>query len=131
MAGYPALLVDADTAANANFSIRATSRALNEKNNGVNYNPATAPHSELGADNDTSDIYRSEIDGLVAVRNDLTFQNTPLIRGQVIVGHDLSNSSGTFEVEYQPDSLLNPPPGFLGPFTYSRRPGSAAKAVLP
>ena len=105
--------------------------ALNEKENSTNFNPAAAPHSELSSDNDTNDIYRSEIQGLIAIENDLAFQNAPLVRGQVIVGHDIANSSGALEVEFQPDSLLNPPPGFLAPTTYSRRPSSATKAVLP
>lgn len=131
VAGYPALLVDADTAANADFSIRATNQGLNEKDNGVNYNSAAAPHGELGQDNDTSDIYRSEINGLIAVEDDLTFQNTPLVRGQIITGDDVANSSGVFDVEYQPYSLLNPPPGFTAPNSYRRRAGSAKKLVLP
>jgi hypothetical protein len=131
VSGYPALLVDADTASDGDFSIRATNRALSEKENGVNYNPAAGPHSEFGTDSDINDIYRSEIIGLIAVEDDLTFQNTPLVRGQIILGDDLANSSGALEVEFQPYSLLNPPPGFLAPNSYTRRPGSGAKAVLP
>jgi hypothetical protein len=129
--GYPALLVDADVAVEADFSIRATNRGLNEKDNGVNYNPTGASHSEFGADNDTSDIYRSEIVGLIAIRDDLSFQNTSLVRGQIIVGDDINTSSGSLEVEYQPESLFNPPPGFVGPYRHERRPASATKAVLP
>jgi hypothetical protein len=131
VAGYPALLVDADTAADADFSIRATNRALNEKENGVNYNPSGSSHPDLGSDNDTSDIYCSQISGLIAVEDDLTFQNTPLVRGQIVVGDDLANSSGTLDVEFQPDSLLKPPPGFLASPSYVRRAGSATKTVLP
>ena len=39
VAGYPALLVDADTPANANFSINATNRVLSEKENATNLQP--------------------------------------------------------------------------------------------
>jgi len=131
VAGYPALLVDADSAADADFSINATNRALSEKENGTNYNPAGASHEDFGQDSDTNDIYRSAIRGLVAVRDDLTFQNRALVRGQVIVGDDMANSSGELEVEYLPDSLLNPPPGFTAPYTYIRRSASAQKAVAP
>ena len=42
VAGYPALLVDADIATNANFNIYATNRVLSEKENGINYNPVGA-----------------------------------------------------------------------------------------
>ena len=72
VAGYPALLVDADNAADADFSINATNRPLSEKENGTNYNPSGASHEEFGQDSDTNDIYRSAIRGLIAVRDDLT-----------------------------------------------------------
>jgi hypothetical protein len=131
VAGYPALLVDADTATAADFAINATNRGLSEKENGVNFNPAGAAHSQFGEDIDTSDIYPSEIYGLVAIGDDLSYQNSPLIRGQVLTGDDISNSSGTLEVEFNPESLLNPPPGFLAPNSFERRPASAIKVVLP
>ncbi len=131
VAGYPALLVDADTASDADFAINATNRGLSETANGVNYNPAGAPHDELGQDADTNDIYPSAIRGLVATEDDLTYANRALVRGQVIVGGDIANSSGELEVEFQPDSLLNPPPGFWAPYSYTRRPASVRKVVLP
>lgn len=131
VAGYPALLVDADTATDADFAINATNRVLNEKENSVNFNPAGAAHDEFGQDADTYDIYRPGIRGLVAIEDDLTYQNRALIRGQVLVGDDIANSSGELEIDYQPDALLNPPPGFFAPYTYVRRPTSIQKAVLP
>jgi hypothetical protein len=136
VAGYPALLVDADTATDANFSIRATNRSLNEADLDVNFNPAGAPYefnnwNASSTDSSLNDIYPSEIRGLVVIRNDLSYQNRPYIRGQVIVGGDITNSSGELEVDYQPDSLLNPPPGFLAPYSYARRPYSVRKVVLP
>jgi hypothetical protein len=131
MAGYPALLVDASSPDNADFNINATNRALSEKENGVNYNPVGASHEEFGQDSDTNDIYHSSIRGLIAVRDDLSFQNRPLIRGQVLVGDDLTSSSGELEVEYLPDSLLNRPPGFTAPYSYFRRAASVQKAVAP
>ena len=131
VAGYPALLVDADNATDADFMINATNRALNERDNETNFNPVGASHEEFGQDSDTNDIYRSAIRGMVAVRDDLLYQNRTLVRGQVIVGDEINNPSGELEVEYLPDSLLNPPPGFLAPYTYVRRPSSLRKAVLP
>jgi len=131
VAGYPALLVDASNPDNADFSINATNRALSEKENGMNYNPVGAAHEDFGQDSDTNDIYRSSIRGLIAVRDDLSFQNRGLIRGQVLVGDDLSSSSGELEVEYLPDSLLNPPPGFTAPYSYYRRAATLQKAVAP
>jgi hypothetical protein len=130
VAGYPALLVDADNGTSADFSILATNRALSEKENGVNYNQAGAPSDEFGQDTDFNDIYQSHIRGLIAIRHDLTYQNRSLIKGQIIVGNNIANSSGELEVDYQTDSLLNPPSGFWS-YNYSRRTNSTQKAVLP
>jgi hypothetical protein len=131
-AGYPALLVDADDPANADFTIRATNRVLSEAEQNVNFNPAGAAHQQFGSDvNELNDIYPSGIHGLVAIEGDFSFQNRPFIHGQLLVGGDLTNSAGEIEIEYQPDSLLNPPPGFLAPYSQLRRPGSVHKAVLP
>jgi hypothetical protein len=129
--GYPALLVDAANAVEADFAIQATNRVLSETENGVNYNTSGAPHDEFGQDLDTNDIYRSSIRGLIAIRDDLTYANRVLIRGQILAGDDIANSSGVLEVEFQADSLLSPPPGFLAPYVYVRRPASGRKVVLP
>jgi hypothetical protein len=48
-----------------------------------------------------------------------------------VVGGDIANSSGALDVDFYPDSLLNPPPGFFAPYTYQRRPAAARKVVLP
>ena len=130
VAGYPALLVDSDNGTSADFALCATNRMLSEKENGVNFNPAGAPHEDFGQDADTNDIYPSQIRGLIAIRHDLTFQNRTLVRGQVIVGNNIANASGELEIDYQPDSLLNPPSGFWS-YIYPRRTGSTQKVVLP
>jgi hypothetical protein len=123
--GYPVLLVDAD------FKVAASNQVLSELDNGVNYNPVGAAHDTLSQDADLNDIYLSEIRGLVAVADGFSFQNSPLVRGQIIVGGDVSNSSGSLTVEYEPNSLLNPPPGFLAPYQYIHRPGSEQKTLAP
>jgi hypothetical protein len=123
--GYPSLVVDGD------FTLAATDRNLSENENQINYNPPGAAHEQLGADGDLSDIYPSEVQGLVVVTDDLSFQNSPRIRGQLIVRDDIGNSSGSLDVDYQSDSLLSPPPGFTAPSALIRRPGSTTKAVLP
>lgn len=131
VAGYPAILVDASNASDADFAIYATNHALSETENGTNYNPAGAAHEDLGSDSDTNDIYRSSIRGLVVIRDDLSYANQPFIQGQVIVGDAINNSSGELDVEYAPDAVLNPPPGFLAPTSHLRRPDSIRKVVLP
>ena len=131
VAGYPALLVDADTATSADFSILATNRALSEKENGSKLQPIRRHQRRIrhGRATSTTSI-TSQIRGLIAIRHDLVYQNRSLIKGQIIVGNNIANSSGELEVDYQPDSLLNPPPGFWS-YIYSRRTSSTQKAVLP
>jgi hypothetical protein len=107
----PVLLVE------GNFAIRATNRVLSEAENGVDYNLDTIVPNH---------IYPSEIHGLVAVSGDLTFENSPKIQGELIVGGSVT---GAVDVDYQPDLLLSPPPGFYN-YRYDRRPGSARKAVI-
>jgi carbohydrate binding protein with CBM4/9 domain len=132
VAGYPALLVEADDPSTLQFYLRATHRVLSEAEQLVNFNPPGAAHEQFGSDtNELNDIYPSMIRGLVAVEGDFAFQNQPRLLGQLLVGRSITNSAGELDVEYQADSLLNPPPGFLAPYTHSRRPGSVQKAVLP
>ena len=134
VAGYPALLVDAATAANADFTIAATNRSLSETENGVNYHYSGAAGSEFNSADSTgvlTDIYPSEIQGLVVVEDDLTFQNNALVRGEVIVGDSITATSGALEVVYRPDSLFSPPPGFTGTPSQVGRPLSIRKAVSP
>jgi Carbohydrate binding domain len=131
VAGYPALLVDADDPSSANFKIGATNRVLSEFEQNFNFNPAGAAHYQFATDADMNDIYPTGIRGLVAIEGDFSFQHRPLIHGQLLVGGNVANSNGELDIEYQPDSLLNPPPGFLAPYSHARRPGSVKKAVLP
>jgi hypothetical protein len=131
VAGYPALLVKADDPSTLQFNIRATNRVLSEAEQLVNFNPLGAEHEQFDWDNELDDIYPSVIRGLIAVDGDFAFQNRPRLLGQLLVGRSITNSAGELDVEYQPDSLLNPPPGFLAPYLHSRRPGSVQKAVLP
>jgi hypothetical protein len=131
VAGYPALLVHADTASNANICIEPTNRVLSETENGVNYNPAGAPSDDLGQNTTMTDIYPSEISGLIVVENNLTYLNNGLVRGSVVVGNDITSTGGSLELSFRPESLLNPPPGFAGITTYVRRASSAQKAVSP
>lgn len=132
--GYPALLVDADTAANADFTIAATNRSLSEAENGVNYHYSGAPGSEFNPADSTgvlTDTYPSEIQGLVVVEDDLTFQNNALVRGAVIAGDAVTATSGALEVVYRPDALFSPPPGFADTPSQAGRPLSIGKAVSP
>jgi hypothetical protein len=132
--GYPALLVDADIPSNADFRIEATNRTLSEPEDGRQYNPdnpAGMSHASLGSDADMNDTFPSEIEGLIVVRDDLTFKNRTLVRGSVIVGDQINSTGGSLEVEYRPDSLYSPPPGFESTSKHVERPLSVHKEVLP
>ena len=129
-AGYPSLIVNGD------LTIRATDLGLSEAECATNFNPAGLPYefnSAFSAATDSgtggiNDIYPSEVQGLVAVSGNLTYENFPRVRGQTIVGGSIS---GTPSFEHRPDSFHNPPPSFVGPYLYDRRPSSVRKAVLP
>ena len=136
--GYPVLLVS--NAGGNEFAIRPTPDPtsnpidddLTETENNVNYNPLSAPHKTHGTDTDNSDKYDSEIRGLVVVSGNLTYANSPTIRGKVIAG-SVTVTGTPPTLEYSPDSLLNPPPPLGGFFSYryDRRPASVRKNVLP
>jgi hypothetical protein len=135
--GYPVLLVEGD------FSLQATNRTLNEAENSsdydglvTSYNPTGVAYdfgsSSVSSTNSTAtDSYPSEIQGLVAVSGNLSFKNYTMVRGQIIVGGDVTASSGSLEVVYQPDALFSPPPGFTATPSQVGRPVSIRKAVLP
>jgi hypothetical protein len=135
--GYPALIVD------GNFAIQATNRPLGEAENSsaeysitTNYNSTGMPYefgtSTVGSeDGNANDNYPSEIRGLVAISGNLTYANLTLIRGPVIVGGNTVSGGGTLSVEHSAESLITPPPGFIGPYVYDRRPASGSKAVVP
>ena len=127
VAGYPALLVDADNAAMPTSRSTPRTACSAKRRTASTSIPAGAAHEDFGQDADTNDIYRSVIRGLVAVRGRL---DVPKPRRHPRPGdrrRRLNNSSGELEVEFQPDSLLNPPPGFLAPYTYIRRTSLGAK----
>lgn len=131
LSGYPILLVDASTPANADFTIAATNRSLSEAEDGVNYNPAGMSHDTMGTDSDLIDGFPSEIQGLILVRDDLAFQNNALVRGSIVVGDQVTASSGSLDVNYRPDALYSPPPGLADTPKNVPRPLSVRRIVGP
>lgn len=129
--GYPILLVDAATPTNANFTIAAINRPLSEMDDGTNYNPAGMSYETLGTDSDTNDTYPAEIQGLILVRNNLTFQNNSLVKGSIVVGNQVISTSASLDVNYRPDALYSPPPGLSDTPKNVPRPLSVRKIVGP
>ncbi len=103
---YPVLIV------NGNLEIRLKSELydLSEEQWGVNFNPPAAAYIDE-PDDDKSDVYPNEIRGLVHVTGDLTFFETPKIKGVVICENRVTDE-GSCQLEHDPALVSNPPMGY-------------------
>lgn len=108
VANYPSLLV------RGNAEIAFTNSQLSEGATGANYNPPGTPY--LGASNlSTTDVYPSEIKGLVYASGNVSAKNYVTIDGVLVVGSTLSTGpSLTMSLTYRSIFYDNPPPGFGG-----------------
>lgn len=122
---YPALLVRGD------IEVRTTAFDLSESNLATNFNPAGAAY--LGTeDNDLSDSYPSEINGLVYISGRLNAPYDLLesqFRGVTVCGTITATSSCRFNYR----ELLEdyPPPGFASGNPMKLSPGSRRRESLP
>jgi hypothetical protein len=100
----PTLIVDGD----ADISFTSGPTALTEKYN-INFNPPGAPYQ--GRTNNTnSDVYPSEIHGLVHVTGNLNLGATSLIRGCVVCGGTATVATqGNVQI-FHGDTLSDSPP---------------------
>jgi hypothetical protein len=112
VSNYPCLLVQ------GNISLRFTTTNLIE-GTGINFNPqgisppATAtpyPWGSSNADNDITDSYPSEINGLCYVSGDVSTSNSPTF-DLLVVGGTLT-CSNQLSFNYDSIYLNSPPPGF-------------------
>jgi hypothetical protein len=108
VANYPALLVD------GNLSFREDGTALDEDMENENYNPAHTPYNGH-SDFDEEDQYASRIEGLIYVRHDVFAGAGPhSVKGAIVVGHDFTAEPNCFlNLQYDPELVNNPPPGFI------------------
>lgn len=127
--GHPALLVTRECSDGDNFIIAATREGLREKALGVNFNPPGAPYGSLGEDTDMCDTFPSEIRGLIHINADACFQGDAVIRGTVLVNDDIDNATGSVRIEYDPNVIHHPPPGYEGEIEMTTQPGATEKAV--
>lgn len=94
-----------------------------ESSVGHNFNPPGAPYQ--GVTNDTKqDIYPSEIRGLVHVIGNVTFTNTGVYRGAVLVQGTVNITTGQY-FHHDRQLIMNPPWG------YSSDPNGTAMIVQP
>jgi hypothetical protein len=106
--GFPALLVR-----DKEMLINPSNAGLNEYANGINLNPPGAPYSGV-VDADQSDIYPSQINGLIYGTHTLKFANQTRVNGLVLSADNIEISD-TLNANYNSGYFFNPPPGFLAP----------------
>jgi hypothetical protein len=101
----PALIVNA-----AKFTIDLRN-PLDEAACGVNFNPAHTPY-EGQSDSDTTDVYTSQISGMVYAASDLDLKDITRVEGTV-VAEGAINTKDTVVVTYDPQIASDPPSGGL------------------
>ncbi len=102
--GYPAILAQGDV----NFYMN--SGDLSESSAGVNFNPAGTPY-EGNTDYDTNDSYPTIIKGIVYAGDDMSTHWNCNFKGTIIAADDISGYED-LKIEYDPEIMENPPPGF-------------------
>jgi hypothetical protein len=125
VSNLPALLVDGA------FQIGHSQPNLKESDLSTNFNPSGTPFEE-NADNDTTDDYASEINGLVYTTGQLTvlaaFSRTR-VNGSTICGSSSCVSAATFN--HKSVFTNYPPPGFASGSAMEVIPGTWRRDVLP
>jgi hypothetical protein len=126
---HPVLIVDGDLVLAFSSAGELSEAAIN-----ANLNPASAPYEGV-SNNTRTDVYPSEIRGLVHVRGTLLVTGTPRLLGAVIVeSESVSNAAeirGNLEVRHDPRLVSNPPMGYARRVEMVIRPGSWRQVVLP
>jgi hypothetical protein len=103
----PALIVKGD----AELSFTSAGTPLSEGSVRVNFNPNGAPYAGV-TDGDRSDLYPSQIKGLIHVTGRVLLQNDGVIRGAILCESTASTdalATDTREIFYDPDIYKNPP----------------------
>jgi hypothetical protein len=107
-ADFPSVIVNG----NAEFRFSSVGANLSESAQAMNFNPSGAPYAGI-TDNDISDVYPSEIRGLVHVTGSVKVSASGLIRGTLIAeansGDTIDVDASTFQVIYDPTVYSNPP----------------------
>ena len=121
---YPALLVD------GKLAFREDGSALDEDMENENFNPAHTPY-EGQSDSDQLDQYPSRIEGLIYIRDNASVESGIVtVCGTIVVGHDLTVEPYTLlHLEYEPEFLNNPPPGFIERIDMKVAEGSYQRVV--
>ncbi|MEX2217357.1 MAG: hypothetical protein WD749_01240 [Phycisphaerales bacterium] len=124
-ADYPALIVDGNVA----FSFTSGSSLSESTPSPVNFNPAGVPYSGA-TDADTTDVYPSEVRGLVHCRGNVTTAAAGRVVGAVIAEGEL-DAGANFEVSHTPSLATSPPMGYMKSVSMSVSQGSWRQVVVP
>jgi hypothetical protein len=103
---FPALI------ANASVDDSTSIASLRENDIGININPASAVYQGV-SDNDTSDTYPSSILGSIVSTTDILLDGTSTLSGPIVSDRDINITSEGLTITFQPDMILNPPPGLF------------------
>jgi hypothetical protein len=120
---YPVLIVEGD----AEFSYETRSNSVGEAEWSTNFNPSGSPYGG-STDNDTTDTYPCEIQGLVYVTGAVTFSESAGTRGVVICNGNMdTNATNTLVYDDQPFNA--PPEGFTQTSSLILRSGSFRRVL--
>jgi len=104
-ADYPSLIVDGEL----RIKLKSDSSTLSEAVTG-NMNPPGSPYNGQ-EDDDATDEYPNEVQGLVHVRGPLEFLHTPRVRGSVIC-EDAVTCDDASQIIHLPSLYESPPAGY-------------------
>lgn len=122
----PALLIQGD----AVLRLRTGLNALEESESPpMNLNPSAAPY-QGASDSDQTDLYPSELRGLIYVNGNVLFSMDSIIRGTLICTGNVAVQT-LAGVIHDPNVPANPPAGFLEGKGMQIVPGSWERSVLP
>ena len=109
---YPALLIK------GSMTVGMSDTTLQESVELVNFNPVGTPDDSGVEDTDTLDQYTAVIKGLVYVSAGFDVSSSQnRFEGVLVMGANLTTSTATLYLTYQPTFLNNPPPGFKAPIS--------------
>lgn len=119
---YPVLIVDG----NLELQMESDTKDLTESDADTNLNPVGTPY-DGEIDDDETDTYPNEIQGLVHVTGELKIKKTSRIHG-VVICEGKATVEGTNEIIYDSSVSQNPPSGYSSG-TGKVRPGLWQRVV--
>jgi cytoskeletal protein CcmA (bactofilin family) len=102
---YPVLLIKGDV----DMRIKS-STSLSENSNSTNYNRAGVPYGGV-TDNDKTDSYPVEIDGLIHMKGNITIKESVTIKGALLISGAVTIDASP-QFTQDPAILSNPPLGY-------------------